>query len=76
MKRMKRNPEKFEVIDLYTALGRDNGYKLSVDEDLDNFIVKVKDSLKASFDNKIFFMGSESKRCSLMLLALSGNANS
>lgn len=57
VKRMKRNPEKFEVIDLYTTLGRENGYKLSVDEDLDNFISRVKDSLKASFDNKNLLHG-------------------
>lgn len=51
MKRIKRNPEKFEVIDLFTALGRENGYKLSVDEDANDFIDRIRNSLKTSQEN-------------------------
>ncbi|PCM44044.1 hypothetical protein [Marinobacter sp. ANT_B65] len=51
MKRIKRNPEKFEVIDLFTALGRKHGYKLSVEEDANDFIERIGNSLKASKDN-------------------------
>lgn len=51
MKRIKRNPEKFEVIDLFTALGREHGYKLSVEADVSDFIERIGSSLKASQDN-------------------------
>ncbi|RUO36937.1 hypothetical protein CWE13_08820 [Aliidiomarina shirensis] len=51
MKRVKRNPEKFEVIDLFTALGREHGYKLSVEEDANDFVERIGSSLKASRDN-------------------------
>ncbi|WP_309045339.1 hypothetical protein [Marinobacter sediminicola] len=51
MKRIKRNPEKFEVIDLFTALGREHGYKLTVKEDVDDFIDRIGASLKASQEN-------------------------
>jgi hypothetical protein len=51
LKRIKRNPEKFEVIDLFTALGREHGYKLSVEEDASDFIERIGSSLKASKDN-------------------------
>lgn len=51
MKRIKRNPEKFEVIDLFTAFGREHGYKLNVEEDANDFIERVGSSLKASKDN-------------------------
>jgi Holliday junction resolvase len=52
LKRFKRNPEKFEVIDLFTALGRDNSYKLAVKVDSDDFIERVAKSLKSSFENE------------------------
>ncbi|MBL4831731.1 MAG: hypothetical protein JKY55_17825 [Aliivibrio sp.] len=51
MKRLKRNPEKFEVIDLFTAMGREHGYKLSVEEDANDFIERIGKSLKSSQEN-------------------------
>lgn len=51
MKRVKRNPEKFEVIDLFTAMGREHGYKLSVEEDANDFIERIGKSLKSSQEN-------------------------
>lgn len=57
MKRVKRNPEKFEVIDLFTALGREHGYKLSVDEDANDFIERVSNSLKTSQENPNLLYG-------------------
>ena len=57
MKRIKRNPEKFEVIDLFTAMGREHGYKLAVDEDADDFMKRISRSLKASQENPIILHG-------------------
>lgn len=57
VKRIKRNPEKFEVIDLFTAMGREYGYKLAVDEDADDFIKRIGSSLKASKENPNILYG-------------------
>jgi hypothetical protein len=57
VKRIKRNPEKFEVIDLFTAMGREHDYKLAVDEDADDFIKRIKSSLKASKENPNILYG-------------------
>ncbi|WP_095094051.1 hypothetical protein [Pseudomonas sp. Irchel 3A5] len=51
MKRIKRNPGKFEVIDLFTALGREHGFKVSEDADARQFMGLVKSSLKDSFED-------------------------
>lgn len=57
MKRIKRNPEKFEVIDLFTALGREHGYKLAVKEHEEDFIERIGNSLKASQENPTLLHG-------------------
>ena len=57
MKRVKRNPEKFEVIDLFTAMGREHGYKLTVEEDAKDFIERIGKSLKASKANPNLLSG-------------------
>jgi hypothetical protein len=57
VKRIKRNPEKFEVIDLFTAMGREHGYKLAVNEDADDFIKRIECSLKASIENPNILYG-------------------
>lgn len=57
MKRIKRNPEKFEVIDLFTAIGREHGYKLTVEEDVDDFIKRIGRSLKASQEDSRLIHG-------------------
>lgn len=51
MRRIKRNPGKFEVIDLYTVLGREHGLKISEDDDAREFIGLVKNSLQDSFED-------------------------
>lgn len=51
MKRIKRKPGKFEVIDLFTALGREHGFKVSEDDDAREFMGLVKSSLKDSFED-------------------------
>lgn len=57
MKRIKRDPEKFEVIDLFTAIGREQGYKLSVPGDVEKFIGRISRSLQTSQDNPILIHG-------------------
>lgn len=57
LKRIKRNPEKFEVIDLFTAMGREHGYKLTVEGDADDFIERIGKSLKSSQENPTLLHG-------------------
>lgn len=57
MKRINRNPEKFEVIDLFTALGREHGYKLGVEGDINDFIERIGSSLKTSQNNPNLLYG-------------------
>lgn len=69
MKRIKRNPGKFEVIDLFTALGREHGFKVSEDEDAREFMGLVKSSLKKSFEDAKLLHG---KRVEAMFAHVAG----
>lgn len=69
MKRIKRNPGRFEVIDLYTALGREHGFKVSEDEDAREFMGLVKSSLKESFEDAKLLHG---KRVEAMFAHVAG----
>lgn len=57
MKRIKRNVEKFEVIDLFTALSREHGYQLHVEEDVDAFMSRILNALKVSQNNDTLIHG-------------------
>lgn len=57
MKRIKRDPEKFEVIDLFTAMGREHGYKLNVLGHVDDFISRIGRSIKTSQCNQSLVYG-------------------
>ncbi|UVK40575.1 hypothetical protein LHFGNBLO_002057 [Mesorhizobium sp. AR10] len=57
MKRKKRDPEKFDPVELFTAIGRDRGYKINADGDIDDFLGRVGRSLKASQTNLILLHG-------------------
>ncbi|QPB24552.1 hypothetical protein [Rhizobium sp. 007] len=61
MKRVKRDPAKFDAIELYTAVGRDRGYKLNVEGDMDNFLDAVKGSLQASQTNPLLLHGKRAE---------------
>jgi len=51
MKRMERNPERFETLDLFTAVGRAKGLRLDNMADVDQFCASVFDSLNTSRAN-------------------------
>lgn len=69
MKRLKRNPGKFEVIDLYTSLGREHGFKLSEEKHAKDFLELVNSSLKISFEDKRLLYG---KRVEAMFAHVAG----
>lgn len=56
MKRLQRNPEKFEPIDLFSSIGLQYNYNLQSPEDREDFIQKVSDSLtSAQSDQRVLF---------------------
>lgn len=69
MKRLKRNPEKFEVIDLFTAMGREQGYKLAVSGDVDDFIARINRTVKSTQENQRLIHG---KRIESMFAHVAG----
>ncbi|MBX5272611.1 hypothetical protein HJB99_28785 [Rhizobium sp. NLR17b] len=61
MKRVKRDPEKFDALALFTAVGRDRGYKLNVHGDMESFLDTVKGSLQASETNPLLLHGKRAE---------------
>ena len=51
MKRIARNPGKFEPLELFTAIGREQGYNLQDPGHVEDFMTKVSAALKASQEN-------------------------
>lgn len=69
MKRIKRNPGKFEVIELFTALGREHGFKISEKNDTREFMELVNSSLQVSFEDEKLLHG---KRVEAMFAHVAG----
>lgn len=57
MKRIPRNPEKFEVIDLFSSIGRKYNYNIHDPHSKNDFIKKVTDSLNNNSSNKQLLYG-------------------
>ncbi|WP_339101302.1 hypothetical protein WKQ99_10235 [Pseudomonas atacamensis] len=51
MKRLPRNPLRFDPVELYTAISRDLDYKIEAETDHKDFLEKVGASLKTSVQN-------------------------
>jgi Holliday junction resolvase len=57
MKRLSRQAEKFDALELYSAVSRKQGYKIGVVRDLQDFHSRIGVSLKASLDNPAILYG-------------------
>ena len=57
MKRLDRKSEKFDPLDLYTALSRQMEYKIGVERDNEDFHMRIAGSLKAALDNPAMLHG-------------------
>lgn len=57
MKRLNRNPEKFDVLELFSSMARKQGYDLRDSMAQDDFIARVKASLEESKQNDITIYG-------------------
>lgn len=69
MKRLKRDPEKFDPIELYAAIGREQGYKLNAGDDHIDFVNRVGKSIKAASENPALIHG---KRIEAMFAHVAG----
>lgn len=61
MKRLKRNPERFEPIELFSALAQVHDYDLKNSEHEDDFIHRVRTSLNASRQNPVMLNGKRTE---------------
>lgn len=57
MKRIPRDPEKFEVIDLFAAIGLQQGFSLHGEGSKSKFLDRISSSLTANRDNPIILHG-------------------
>lgn len=57
MKRLARNPMRFEPIELFTAVSREHNYKIEAEGDVDSFLAHLGESLKASLKNQTMLNG-------------------
>ena len=69
LKRLNRNPEKFEPLELYDAIGRNLGYKLNVAQNRADFIKRIDESIKAASENSALIHG---KRVEAMFAHVAG----
>ncbi|MGE6200839.1 hypothetical protein ACLH0M_14755 [Aeromonas media] len=73
MKRLARNPEKFEAIDIFTKFSRIHDFTLHSPEDTEKFISLIRESLKASTENKTLVHGKRIEALFGHLAASLGN---
>lgn len=63
MKRLVRNPGKFDVIEVFAAFSREHGYNIRSAEDTETFLQQFRESLKASQENLILLHGKRIEAC-------------
>lgn len=51
MKRLPRAPEKFDALELYSAVARQQGYRIGISDDLEDFQQRIVAALKATLQN-------------------------
>jgi len=75
MKRLFRSPEKFEVIDLFTSLGRTYGFSLRGNGGQDKFLQTIKNSFDESLRNPMFLHGRHTQAIFSYVAASLGRAS-
>ena len=69
MRRKQRDPERFDPVELFTAMGRNHDYKINADGDIEDFLQRVGRSLKDSQKNLTMLHG---KRVEAMFAHVAG----
>lgn len=75
MKRLKRNPEVFEPIDLFSSIGLEYNYNLHSSKDRDDFIQKVSDSLISAQNTPRVLFGKRVESSFPMVLGALGKVS-
>ena len=61
MKKLKRNTEKFDVLELFSSMAVKHGYKLTEPTDIKKFVKKVEESIEASKNSNITIFGKRTE---------------
>lgn len=61
MKKLKRNTEKFDVLELFSSMAIKHGYKLTEPTDIKDFVKRVEISIEASKKNNITIFGKRTE---------------
>jgi len=61
MKKLKRDTEKFDVLELFSSMAIKHGYKLTEPTDIKDFIKRVEVSIEASKNNNIAIFGKRTE---------------
>ena len=61
MKRRSEIPRSSTRVELFTAIGRDRGYSITADSDVDDFVERVGRSLKSSQTNPTLLHGKRTE---------------
>lgn len=69
MKRLVRNPGKFEALEVFTAFSREHDYKLKSPKDTEKFLEQFGESLKASQENQVLLHGKRMEACFAQIAA-------
>ena len=69
MKRQSRNPKKFDTLELYSALSREEGFQINAPGDLEAFHRRIGESLQATLSNPNVLHG---KRVEAMFAYVAG----
>ncbi|MFV1577481.1 hypothetical protein VWZ87_12385 [Phaeobacter sp. JH20_37] len=69
MKRQSRNPKKFDTLELYSALSREEGFQINAPGDLETFHRRIGESLRATLSNPNVLHG---KRVEAMFAYVAG----
>lgn len=55
IKPIKRNPQKFDTIELFSLIGKEKNYNLNNIEDIDNFTTDINKSLKENITPTLLY---------------------
>lgn len=75
MKRLPRSPEKFDVLDLFTSLGRTHGFTLRGNGGQSRFFQTIENSFNASIRNPILLHGRRTQAMFSYVVASLGRAS-
>lgn len=75
MKRLPRAPEMFDALELYSAVSRQQGYRICIGDDLEDFHKRIGTALKATLQNSNVLHGKRVEAMFAHVLGAIGGCN-